>query len=64
MFERDIIIIGGGPSGLSTALHIARDFPALVPRVLILTHIIYPIKWKWFQILLWRIMKPFVILVA
>ncbi|MGE5376900.1 MAG: NAD(P)/FAD-dependent oxidoreductase [Bacteroidota bacterium] len=42
MFERDIIIIGGGPSGLSTALHIARDFPALVPRVLILEKARYP----------------------
>jgi flavin-dependent dehydrogenase len=29
-----------------------------------ITYIIYPLKWKWFQILLWRIMKPVVILVA
>ena len=27
-------------------------------------HIVYPLKWKWFQILLWRIMKPIVILAA
>lgn len=40
--EHDIIIIGGGPSGLSTALHIARDFPALAPRVLILEKARYP----------------------
>ena len=42
MFERDIIILGGGPSGLSTALHIARDFPALTSRVLILEKARYP----------------------
>ena len=42
MFDRDIIIIGGGPSGLSTALHIARDFPTLTPRVLILEKARYP----------------------
>ena len=23
-----------------------------------ITHIIYPLKWKWFQILLWRFWKP------
>jgi flavin-dependent dehydrogenase len=40
--EHDIIIIGGGPSGLSTALHIARDYPALTPRVLILEKARYP----------------------
>ena len=42
MFERDIIIIGGGPSGLSTALHIARDFPSLTSRLLILEKARYP----------------------
>jgi flavin-dependent dehydrogenase len=42
MFERDIIILGGGPSGLSTALHIARDFPSLTARVLILEKARYP----------------------
>jgi flavin-dependent dehydrogenase len=42
MLERDIIIIGGGPSGLSTALHLARDFPQLAPRILILEKARYP----------------------
>lgn len=42
MIERDILIIGGGPSGLSTALHLARDFPALNFRVLILEKARYP----------------------
>ncbi|MBK9924045.1 MAG: NAD(P)/FAD-dependent oxidoreductase [Anaerolineales bacterium] len=36
---------------------------ALVARWLI-TYIIYPMKWRWFQILLWRVMKPVVLLVA
>src|SRR6266498_5247300 len=40
--EHDIIIIGGGPSGLSTALHITRDFPELAPRILILEKARYP----------------------
>ena len=26
--------------------------------------IIYPLKWRWFQILLWRLLKPVVVLVA
>jgi len=26
--------------------------------------IIYPLKWRWFQILLWRILKPVVVVVA
>ncbi len=30
----------------------------------VITHIIYPLKWRWFQILLWRIAKPIVLLVA
>ena len=42
MFERDILIIGGGPSGLSTALHLARDFPDLTPRLLVLEKARYP----------------------
>ena len=35
----------------------------LIARWLI-TYIIYPMKWKWFQFLLWRVLKPIVILVA
>src|SRR5215510_14019038 len=42
MQKYDILIIGGGPSGLSTALHIARDFPNLAPRILILEKARYP----------------------
>src|SRR5687767_6554623 len=29
-----------------------------------ITHIIYPFKWKWFQILLWRFLKPALTFVA
>ena len=30
----------------------------------IITFIIYPLKWKWFQYLLWRMLKPIVVFVA
>ncbi len=30
----------------------------------IITFIIYPLKWNWFQFLLWRILKPIVVFVA
>ncbi|MEP7134521.1 MAG: NAD(P)/FAD-dependent oxidoreductase [Chloroflexota bacterium] len=30
----------------------------------VITYIVYPLKWRWFQILLWRFLKPIVILVA
>jgi flavin-dependent dehydrogenase len=42
MPECKIVIIGGGPSGLSTALHLARDFPHLIDRILILEKNHYP----------------------
>ena len=42
MHSRDIIIIGGGPSGLSTALHIARHYPYLTSHILILEKARYP----------------------
>ena len=42
MPEHDILILGGGPGGLSTALHIARDSPNLAPRILILERSHYP----------------------
>jgi flavin-dependent dehydrogenase len=36
---------------------------ALLARWL-LAYLIYPLKWKWFQILIWRILKPVVVLFA
>ena len=42
MIERDILIIGGGPSGLSTALHIALAFPHLTQQIAILEKARYP----------------------
>ena len=38
----DILILGAGPAGLSTALHLARDFPHLATRVLILDKARHP----------------------
>lgn len=40
--DRDILIIGGGPSGLSTALHLQRTAPHLTPRILLLEKEHYP----------------------
>ncbi len=40
--QPDILIIGGGPSGLSTALHLIRLAPELTPRILILEKANYP----------------------
>ncbi len=30
----------------------------------VIANVIYPLKWRWFQILLWRVLKPFVLLTA
>lgn len=40
--DKDILIIGGGPSGLSTALHLASFAPHLTRRILILEKEHYP----------------------
>ncbi|HEY9153331.1 MAG TPA: NAD(P)/FAD-dependent oxidoreductase [Anaerolineales bacterium] len=42
MSKQDILIIGGGPSGLSTALHLAQIAPHLTDRILILEKAHYP----------------------
>lgn len=42
MPNHDILIIGGGPSGLSTALHLAKLAPHLTTRILILEKEHYP----------------------
>ena len=40
--QKDILILGAGPAGLSTALHLARDFPHLATRILILDKARHP----------------------
>ena len=40
--KQDILILGGGPSGLSTALHLAQVAPHLTSRILILEKEHYP----------------------
>ena len=40
--EYNLLILGGGPSGLSTALHLARDYPHLTSGTLILEKEHYP----------------------
>lgn len=40
--ENEILIVGGGPGGLSTALHLHRVAPHLTPRILILEKGHYP----------------------
>jgi flavin-dependent dehydrogenase len=40
--EKDILIIGGGPAGLSTALHLAQSAPQLTGRILLLEKEHYP----------------------
>ena len=40
--KHDILILGGGPSGLSTALHLVQIAPHLAPRILILEKAHYP----------------------
>src|SRR5512141_1756460 len=40
--DYDVIIVGGGPSGLSTALHLSRLAPGLIGHTLVLEKAQYP----------------------
>ncbi len=40
--DKDILIIGGGPAGLSTALHLQHTAPDLIHRILVLEKAHYP----------------------
>src|SRR5512147_1469126 len=40
--DYEVIIVGGGPSGLSTALHLSRLAPELIGRTLVLEKAQYP----------------------
>ena len=42
MLQHDVLIIGGGPSGLSTALHLVQIAPHLTDRILILEKAHHP----------------------
>ncbi|MRR14762.1 FAD-dependent oxidoreductase, partial [archaeon] len=39
----DIVIVGGGPAGISTALHLHRLAPEVAARTLVLEKASYPL---------------------
>jgi len=42
VIDHDIVIVGAGPAGSATALHLAQRAPALVPRTLVLERHTHP----------------------
>src|SRR5712671_2888973 len=40
--ELDLLIVGGGPAGLSTWLHLQREDPDLATRTLLIEKAVYP----------------------
>ena len=44
MLQHNVLIVGGGPAGLSTALHLAQTTPHLTNRILILEKAHFRVK--------------------
>ena len=41
-FDYDVMIVGGGPAGISTWLHLHKRNPALAARTILIDKAVYP----------------------